>query len=123
MGWQIRRWHMRSYIDYLIEPVQRYLALAALLGAGANGIERAAALTAKDLHDASAAELTPNERASRGITERMSLSWEEARQRLESDSALIDILGKDLVKAYLSANLVRYFTLLSDCLRCLLTFD
>jgi len=89
-------------VDGLANP---HLALAAMLAAGANGVEQSSPLTIKDLSDVGAAELSPEARVAHGITTRMSLSWQEARQRLVEDRVLCSALDPELVEAYLSANL------------------
>ncbi|KAJ6567122.1 glutamine synthetase/guanido kinase [Mycena capillaripes] len=81
-----------------------YLALAALLGAGHHGIRSGSALTMKDCIGPSAAERSEDGRRALGITERMPLSWEEARGKLQANATMIDIFGQCVVEKYLSVN-------------------
>lgn len=41
-----------------------------------------------------------------GITERMSLTWEEARKAFEADDVVRKVLGSEFVKKYLDVNKV-----------------
>jgi glutamine synthetase len=90
--------------------ISSYLALAGIIAAGAKGIMDRASLKVKDLSTASAAEISPEERAALGIKDRMSLSAEEARQRFKDDPLLREWLGEDVVDAYLSVNKVGPFS-------------
>lgn len=81
-----------------------YLALAGIIAAGAKGVLDQTSLTLKDLSTKSAAELSPEERTTFGVKDRMSLSVEEARQRLSDNATLRALLGNEFVNAYLSVN-------------------
>jgi len=90
------------FIDGTANP---HLALAAVFAGGLLGIKDMMALEVKDCPGPkSAAELTEDERRALGITTRMPLSIAEARKALEQDYPLWEVLGKDLVEAYLSVN-------------------
>ncbi|KAJ6606048.1 hypothetical protein DFH09DRAFT_1119178 [Mycena vulgaris] len=88
-----------------------YLALAALLGAGHNGIHSGTALTIKDCVGPSAAQRGEDGRKALGISERLPLSWEEARENLQGSAAMTEIFGKDVITKYLSANALMAKTL------------
>ncbi|KAJ7352430.1 hypothetical protein DFH08DRAFT_740339 [Mycena albidolilacea] len=89
------------FIDGTANP---HVALAAVFAAGLLGIREKVTLEIQDCPGKSAAEMTEEERRALGITTRMPLSITEAREALERDSALCEVLGKDLVEAYLSVN-------------------
>ncbi|KAF5385791.1 hypothetical protein D9615_002622 [Tricholomella constricta] len=91
------------FVDGTANP---YLALAAILGAGFAGIRDKVELTVKDCPGPqTAAQLTEEQRQALGITQRMSLTWEEARRNLSSNSLLRDsILGAELTEKYLAVN-------------------
>lgn len=93
--------------DNLISSVRRYLVLAAVVAAGAQGVIDGATLSIKDLSTDSAAEITAEERRELGIERRMSLNVDEARSAFEKDKVLRDILGGEFVDAYLKVNKVR----------------
>lgn len=78
-----------------------YLAMAALIAAGLDGIRQKAPLTHKDCpFDPS--QLTAEKRESYGITNRLPGTLEEALGRLHSDKALTQSLGKGFVENYLA---------------------
>ncbi|KAJ7490936.1 hypothetical protein FB451DRAFT_1221483 [Mycena latifolia] len=81
-----------------------YLALAALLGAGHDGIRSGSALAMKDCVGPSAAERGEEGRKALGISERMPLSWEEARQKLLGSVVMRGIFGTSVIDKYLSVN-------------------
>ncbi|KAF7354211.1 Glutamine synthetase/guanido kinase [Mycena venus] len=83
-----------------------YLALAAVLGAGALGICRGGELTMKDCQGPSAAERGEEGRRALGITERLPLSWEEARKRMRESAAMKEVFGQGVIEKYLSVNKV-----------------
>jgi glutamine synthetase len=89
------------FIDGTASP---YLALAAVLAAGMAGVKTGRALVARDCEARSAAEMTEAERRAMGITKRMPLSVEEARQNLREDQVLGAALGRALVGPYLAVN-------------------
>ena len=84
-----------------------HVALAGILAAGMLGIDGGAQLTIDDCAEKSAAQMLPEERAERGIVQRLPASLEEATQCLCDDEALCDVLGAEFVDAYLSVNGVR----------------
>jgi glutamine synthetase len=84
-----------------------YLALAALLGAGHHGIHSGTELTIKDCVGPSAAQRGEDGRKALGITERMPLTWEEARGKLQGSVVMNGIFGRGVVEKYLSVNAVR----------------
>ncbi|KAJ7718973.1 hypothetical protein DFH07DRAFT_933454 [Mycena maculata] len=81
-----------------------YLVLASLLGAGHHGIRSGSALTIKDCVGPSAAKRGEAGRKELGISERMPLSWEEARARLRGSAVLMEMFGQEVLKKYLSVN-------------------
>ena len=105
-----RRFEMR-YIDGTANP---YLVLAGILGAGYLGIRSNLELTISDCPGPkSAAQMSEDERHALGITKRLPLSWNEARERFASNTQLSEILGMDFQEKYLSVNKVRGFLYLS----------
>lgn len=84
-----------------------HVALAGILAAGTLGIGAEAQLAIDDCAEKSAAEMLPEERAARGIVRRLPTRLEEARRCLREDEALGDVLGPELVQAYLSVNELR----------------
>ncbi|KAF8317666.1 glutamine synthetase/guanido kinase [Clavulina sp. PMI_390] len=88
-------------VDGLSNP---YLVLAAVVAAGAQGVIKRSQLTVKELATSSAAEISPAERKALGITQRMSLSVDQARDALNTDNDLRKLLGGEFVKAYLDVN-------------------
>ena len=87
-------------------PRQPYLSLAGMLGVGAEGVKENAKLKSGNCLATSAAELGEEGRKALGITERMSLTWEEARRAFEADDVIRKVLGSELVKKYLDVNKV-----------------
>ncbi|KAJ7071783.1 hypothetical protein B0H15DRAFT_925748 [Mycena belliarum] len=81
-----------------------YLALAALLGAGHKGIASGSVLTMKDCAGPSAAERGEDGRQALGISERLPLTWDEARQKLQGSDVMTEIFGENFVQKYLSVN-------------------
>ena len=100
-----RRFEMR-FIDGTANP---YLALAGIIGAGLDGIERQSGLSVQDISgEKSAAQMSEAERRERGVVLRMPLSWEEGRERLLGDRVVRGILGEEMVEKYLSVNKVGF---------------
>lgn len=97
-----RNFEIRS-IDGLMNP---YLAMAAIFGAGTIGIKAKSQLKVRDCAESAAATLNEAERQALGIKQRMCLSWEEARRRLASSTAMNEIFGTEMITKYLSANSV-----------------
>ncbi|KAJ6630086.1 hypothetical protein B0H10DRAFT_1109652 [Mycena sp. CBHHK59/15] len=81
-----------------------YLALAALLGAGHHGIRSGSILTIKDCVGPSAVQRDEDGRKALGISVRMPLSWEEARENLQGSATMTEIFGKGVIEKYLSVN-------------------
>ena len=81
-----------------------YLALAGIIAAGAKGVLDQASLAMKNLSEKSAAEMSPEERTAFGVRNRMSLSVEEARQRINEDAVLRELLGSEFIDIYLRVN-------------------
>jgi glutamine synthetase len=93
-----RRFELR-FIDGTANP---HLALAAVFGAGLVGIKTRQALQSQDCKDKSAAEMTEEERRAMGVTKRLPLSVEQAAKYLREDKVLTEILGDDMVTAFLA---------------------
>ena len=94
---------------YMIEaefPRQPYLSLAGILGVGAFGVKERTKLQSGDCSATSAAELGEEGRKALGITERMSVTWEEARKAFGADEVIRKVLGSELVEKYLNVNKV-----------------
>ncbi|KAG5337177.1 hypothetical protein C0989_010374 [Termitomyces sp. Mn162] len=91
------------FVDGTANP---YVALAGILGVGFAGIRDKSELKIKDCPGPkTAAQLTENERQALGITQRMSLTWEEARQNLHKNTILRDfVLGNECMAKYLAVN-------------------
>jgi glutamine synthetase len=95
------------FIDGTANP---HLALASIVAGGLIGLGSMAELGMRDcLGPKSAAQMTENEREAFGITTRMPMSIDAARNNLEHDSALCNVLGKDFVDSYLSVNKVSQY--------------
>ena len=94
------------FVDGTSNP---YLALAGILGVGFAGIEGNVELTVQDCPGPpTAANMSEEGRQAFGITQRMSLTWEESRKRLSENALLRDrVLGPELVEKYLAVNAVR----------------
>lgn len=95
-----RRFELR-FIDGTANP---HLALSAVLGAALVGIKAGQALELQDCKEKSAAEMTEEERRAMGITKRLPLSVEEAAKNLKEDKVLTEVLGEDMVRAFLSVS-------------------
>lgn len=83
-----------------------YFATASLLVAGMIGVREKAELQAHGLH-VKASELTDKQRAEYGVTQRMPLNLDEAREALDRDKKLQDNLGSDVVNMFLAVNKVQ----------------
>ena len=78
-----------------------YLVLAAIIGAGLQGIIDTEPLDMKDcLSDPS--KITAEEREALGITRKFPKSLNEALNSLEADEQFWDIIGKPAVETYLT---------------------
>lgn len=80
-----------------------YLAAAALIAGGMDGVRRKAALTMQGLQGL-ASLLSDAERKAKGVTTRLPLEITDARKALKADQALTKALGEELVKTYLTVN-------------------
>lgn len=105
-----RRYECR-FIDATANP---YLALAALLGAAMTRMKLSGnvELEVQDAGVKSAANMSEEERKEKGITKRMPSSSEEARENLRGNTELSQVLGLELVEAFLSVNKVSECSLL-----------
>jgi glutamine synthetase len=83
-------------MDGLSNP---YLALAAIIGAGVQGVLGKETLSMKDCA-VDPAKLSETERRSLGITKQFPKSIDEALSCLEKDEEICDILGKPVVDQY-----------------------
>ncbi|EIW77468.1 glutamine synthetase guanido kinase [Coniophora puteana RWD-64-598 SS2] len=89
-------------IDGVANP---YYALAAVIGAGMDGVATGEEVKAKDCSaDKAPSEMDDAERALNGVTDRMALSWEEAITKLETSQRMKEVLGAPAVEAYLAVN-------------------
>ena len=82
-----------------------YLAAAALLAGGLDGVRRAAVLQMQGLTGL-ASELSEAQRKEKGVTTRMPLNIEEARRALSENKILVKMLGEEFVEAYIAVNKV-----------------
>ena len=85
-------------IDGLANP---YLAIAAIITAGVGGVLSNKALRIKDCL-AQPGELSPDQRAELGITEKLPKSIREALDSLSTDRELCELLGEEVVKTYIT---------------------
>ena len=104
-----------------------YLAFAGLIAAGVEGgVKTNKALEVRDSSahgklGKTAAKMGEAERVRRGITERLPLSWEEAREAFRVDAVIVDVFGETFVRGYFNVNKVRFSVLilfwrgLADC--------
>lgn len=96
-------WELKC-LDGLANP---YLALAAVLLAGARGVTDGETLTWADC-EIDPATLTDNDRRELRVSEMLPASVEEALQALGEDEGLVEMLGAELVEKY---NAVKEFEL------------
>ncbi|KZV88780.1 FLU1-II protein [Exidia glandulosa HHB12029] len=80
-----------------------YIAMAALIAGGMRGVRSSAPLVTKDCQKL-ASSLSGDERRELGISRRMPLKLEEARQYLTQDQEMKADLGEDFVKTFLAVN-------------------
>ncbi|ESK84705.1 glutamine synthetase guanidokinase [Moniliophthora roreri MCA 2997] len=98
---QSRNFEMR-FIDGTANP---HLALATIIGAGLTGLKSKKKLEVKDCVGPKCAwQMDDAERKAFGITKRMPLNIEQARENLEQDEVLKKIMGDVLVEKYLAVN-------------------
>ena len=94
-----------------------YLAFAGLIAAGVEGgVKTSRVLEVGDCSangefGKTAAEMGEEERVRGGITERLPLSWEEARAAFRDDGVLTEAFGEAFVRGYLNVNKVHTFVL------------
>ncbi|KAF5361956.1 hypothetical protein D9756_002782 [Leucocoprinus leucothites] len=106
-----RNFEMR-FVDGTAHP---HLALAAIIGAGLRGLKEMKPLQLKDCPGPKCAwEMTEEERRALGITKRMPLNIDEARNNLAGDEGMKGVLGEVLIEKYLSANKTLEGALLQD---------
>ena len=92
-----------------------YLAFAGLIAAGVEGgVKTNRALEVGDCSangefGKTAAEMREEERVRCGITERLPVSWEAAREAFRGDGVLREAFGEAFVRGYLNVNKVRIF--------------
>ncbi|EEB94803.1 hypothetical protein MPER_06327 [Moniliophthora perniciosa FA553] len=86
------------FIDGTANP---HLALATIIGAGLTGLRSGKQLEVKDCVGPKCAwQMDDAERSAFGITKRMPLNVEQARENLEKDEVLKEILESVLVEKY-----------------------
>ncbi|KAF8637227.1 hypothetical protein AX17_002978 [Amanita inopinata Kibby_2008] len=95
-----RRFEVRT-IDGTANP---YIALAGVLCAGHAGVQSQQRLTCGDMGPSGAAEMGEEARLKLGITQRLPLTWEEARSAFEKDDLFLEVFGKGFIDEYLAAN-------------------
>ena len=78
-----------------------YLAMAAIISAGVEGVVTEDTLDWKDC-EIDPAKLSDEERKSLGIEEKLPTSLEEALEELAEDEGLAEMLGKDVVARYIA---------------------
>ncbi|GBC08721.1 hypothetical protein RclHR1_08340007 [Rhizophagus clarus] len=78
-----------------------YIALAALLSAGIDGIKKGLELNMLDCQD-DPASLSPENRAKLGITERLPDTLEESLSELKKDEDLIKSIGEDIIQCFIT---------------------
>ncbi|KIM42454.1 hypothetical protein M413DRAFT_444874 [Hebeloma cylindrosporum] len=82
-----------------------YLALAAVLASGSEGIASAKELTIKECGgEKTAAQLGQKGREELGIRERLPLTWEEARLKFKESTIMERAFGKEFKRTYLNVN-------------------
>lgn len=88
-------WELKS-LDGLANP---YLALAAVLLAGTNGVINREELTWEDC-ETDPASLTENDRKELHVSQMLPASVEEALQALKEDEEMAELLGAELAEKY-----------------------
>jgi glutamine synthetase len=78
-----------------------YLALAAIISAGVEGVVTGCPLEFQDC-EKDPANLTDEERKKLGIEEKLPTSLEEALEELEEDEGLVEMLGKEVVARFIA---------------------
>jgi glutamine synthetase len=87
--------------DGLANP---YLSLAGMLGAGSVGVKEGQKLRMGNCDGQTAANMGEAGRKALGITQRMSLTWEESRKAFGADEVVRNVLGNEVVDTYLAVN-------------------
>ena len=99
--------HTRNFEVKLVDgTASPYLALTGLLSAGIVGIRDRLALEVERCEERAAAEMSPEERAAKGITKRFPLNVESARQYLLEDRKIGGVIGEDVVEKFVAVNKV-----------------
>ncbi|KAL4068495.1 hypothetical protein V8B97DRAFT_2024755 [Scleroderma yunnanense] len=97
--------HARNFeiksVDGTASP---YLALEGLLSAGIIGVRDKLALEVECCAEQSAAQLSVEERAQKGITKRLPLDVDSARRYLLEDQKIGEVIGEDVVKKFVAVN-------------------
>ncbi|KAI6098627.1 hypothetical protein EDD17DRAFT_1800955 [Pisolithus thermaeus] len=97
---QTRHFEVRT-VDGTANP---YLVLAGLISAGIIGIRDQLALTVEGCGERSGAQLSEAERAEKGITRKLPLDVETARQHLLEDQKIGEVIGEEVVRKYVAVN-------------------
>jgi len=105
--------HSRNFeLKTLDGTANPYLALAAVLGSGLEGIVNEKVLSIKECGgEKSAAQLGEKGREELGIRERLPLTWEEARLKFEKSTIVENVFGEDFKRKYLNVNKVGIYFL------------
>lgn len=83
-----------------------HIALATILGLGLVGVQEGLELQMGAIAG-QAVELSEEERAKKGIVERLPSTLDAARDAARKDATICDVLGQEFVEKYLSVNEVR----------------
>ncbi|KAL4257888.1 glutamine synthetase family protein [Pleurotus pulmonarius] len=79
-----------------------YIAIAGIIGAGVEGVRGQVELKIRDnAGSVPAANMNDQERGALGVTKRLPLSWSEARENLEKNDLMGELLGRNFVAKYL----------------------
>ncbi|KAI6098629.1 hypothetical protein EDD17DRAFT_1770051 [Pisolithus thermaeus] len=97
---QTRNFEVKT-VDGTANP---YLVLAGLISAGIIGIRDQLELTVEGCGETSGAGLSEAERAEKGITRRLPLDVESARQCLLEDQKIGELIGEEVVRKFVAVN-------------------
>jgi len=92
----------------LDQTANPYLALAALIGSGVDGVRTQAPLTVKDAGplaaetELSVAQFTDQQRRDLNVTSRLPLTWEEAMECISENQVVKDVLGEEGFEQWLN---------------------
>lgn len=75
-----------------------------MLGAGSVGVKEGQKLRMGNCDGQTAANMGEAGRKALGITQRMSLTWEESRKAFGADEVVRSVLGNEMVDTYLAVN-------------------